>query len=435
MTRLDRRALLRGAGATIALPFLDAMRPRRAHAQDAPPLRFFTYYVPNGIHMADWTPTTEGAGFELPWILEPLAAHADQLLVLTGLANRAAIGGAGDHARGTGSFLTCMPVSKTSNEGLTNGISADQVAARALPFETKLRSLQVGLEGGVSVGNCDSGYSCAYSRNISWSTPSTPMPKITRAAQLFDQLFAAGASGAQAERRRRQRRSVLDYVADEATRLASKLGAADNAKLDEYLTGVRELELKIDNEGGATVCQSDLPEAGGDLPARARIMADLMVKAMACDLTRIITFMFGNAQTNRAFDFMGIQGAHHELSHHQHNPEKLEKLRRISRFEVEQLAYLLDAMAAVDDGDGTLLDNSAVLFSSEIEDGDTHAHVNLPVLLAGRCGGAFTPGRHLKYTDDEPVANLYLSILNAIGVPSSSFGLDGTRPLPNLRSS
>jgi hypothetical protein len=374
----------------------------------------------------------------LPSILTPLAPVKDDVLVLTGLANRPARpDGAGDHASGTGAFITAAHPFKTQGADIRNGISMDQVAAGVLKQHTKFPSLQLGVDGGGSSGDCDSGYSCAYARNISWASETTPLPKETNPASVFDRLFAGvdpNMSAAAAERRRRLKQSVLDSVKDDANALHAKLGTTDRRKVDEYLTGVRELELRIaSTQTPVPVCTpGGRPSGYTDIRDHTKQMLDLIVLAFQCDVTRVATFMLRNAGSNYPFTFLGISGGHHSLSHHQGNTSNLAALEQIDRWEVEQLAYLLTQMKKVVEPDGTLLDNSAVFFSSEIEDGDTHSHLNMPILVAGKAGGKLTPGRHVRYTTELSVANLFVSLLDAVGAPVASFG-NSTGPLGQLK--
>jgi hypothetical protein len=432
--RLSRRSFLRGAGAALALPFLEAMWPMRARAQAAASARrFLAWYVPNGMRMSDWTPAATGASYALPPILAPLAPVRSEVLVLTGLANRAGQDAfPGDHARGTGSFLTARRVRRTDGADIQNGISLDQRIAQAIGASTPLPSLQLGTEGGGSTGNCDSGYSCAYARNISWAGPQSPLAKETNPRSAFERLFSGDGehlSPEERERRRVQRLSVLDFVAEDATRLRLELGASDRQKLDEYLTGVRALELRVENLG-SSACQVDPPgDPGDDFEARVRAMADLVVLAFQCDTTRVVTFMQANAGSNQTYPWLGVYDGHHQISHHQQNPANLAALSSIDTWEVEQFVYLLERLAAVQEPGGSLLDSALVFFSSEIEDGDAHRHTNLPILLAGRGGGAVVPGVHQRFNGSPTVANLFLTILRAFGIQDATFGDDGTAPL------
>jgi hypothetical protein len=444
--RLTRRAFLGGAAATIALPWLDAMAPAARHlarAADRPddrPKRLLCYYLPNGIHMPAWTPATVGPDYDLPPILAPLANVRAKVNVISGLANWAAsVPVAGDHARGTGAFLTCVTPEKSVGGDVVNGRSVDQAFAAQLGHLTPFPSLQVATSGGVSVGTCDSGYPCAYSRNISWAGPSTPLPKIISPRLLFDRLFAGADPTATAEdrdRRRRLRKSVLDHGAADATRLQTRLGASDRHKLAEYLQSVRELETRIDALAAAPFCAvPDRPADGLGFPDLVRAMQDLMVLAFRCDHTRVITFMLGDGGSSRSYPFLGIPGAHHNISHHGNNPQNLADLETIGIWELQQFAALLEALDAIDEPGGTALDNSLVYLSSEIGDGDRHNHDNLPVLLAGRAGGQVESGRHLVYPDGDPMADLFLSILRWAGDDAPTFGQDGTRPLPGVLTS
>ncbi len=443
--QLSRRAVLGGAGATLALPFLEAMTPtgRQARAAMEPPIRFLAWYVPNGIHMPSWTPTVVGPDYDLPLILQPLVDNQNDtdlkgdVCVLTGLANYPAKpDGPGDHAGGTSGFLTCTHVKKSETD-ILNDISMDQVLAAGIGGKTKVASLQLGIEGGGNVGNCDSGYSCAYTRNISWAGPMSPMPKLVDPQVVFDLLFAGfdpQATAEQLQRRREQRLSILDFVLDDINTLRPKLGKTDQHKLDQYVTGVNELEQRIKDEAIAPVCELPPGWSGAydDFPAQLDLMIDVMVLAMQCDMTRVITFMYQNAGSYRDYAFIGASGAHHEISHHMSDPANFAKLEIIDQWEVVQFAKLLQRMKTTPDGDSNLLDNSLVYFSSEISDGNAHNHDNLPVLLAGKAGGKFQSGRHLKFEGNPPLANLFTSILNMYGVPTATFGDDGTGPLAGL---
>ncbi len=437
---ISRRAFLRGAGTAIGLPMLEAMAPSVARAQTMgvpPPRRMLAFYVPNGIHMAGWTPADEGANWTMTPILQPLAMLRDEFSVLSGLGNRPARpDGPGDHASGTGAFLTVMHPFKTEGRDISNGISVDQVAANAIGEHTSFRSLQLGSEGGSSVGNCDSGYSCAYARNISWASETQPLAKETNPLSVFDRLFAGADPTETIEARRKRRlykQSILDFVKADGQRLDGKLGTTDKRKLDEYLTGVRELEQRLMSMEEPSTCDpGERPTRNRDVRVVVRSMIDLMVLAFQCDLTRVITYMLGNAGSNRVYDFLNIGDGHHQISHHQNNPTNLSQLQTIDIWEIEQLAYLLDRMKAVQEPDGTMLDNSLVFFSSEIEDGNSHSHFNMPVILAGGGGGTVTPGRHLRYTNNLSIANLFISMLAGVGVSVTEFGADGTGPLPNL---
>jgi hypothetical protein len=314
--RLHRRAFLGGAAAAIALPFLEAMLPNapRAYAQGMTPKRMLAYYFPNGMHMPSFTPSGEGAGYALSETLAPLAPHQNDFLVLTGLANRPAQpDGPGDHAAGTGSFITATHVFKTEGSNIQNGVSVDQVAAGALGEATRFSSLQLGMDGGGSTGNCDSGYSCAYARNISWAGPQTPLPKTVNPQIVFDRLFAGldpQATATERAKRKKYQNSVLDVAIADAEKLKGKLGAADNAKVDEYLTAIRELERQINEMDEATLCGVPArPGSSYDVTMKARVMADLMVTAMQCDLTRVVSFMLANAgELRQAEDHQPLGG-------------------------------------------------------------------------------------------------------------------------------
>ena len=435
---LSRRTVLRGAGAAIALPLLDAMWPTMARAQENPLVRprFLSFYVPNGMHMASWTPATNGSDYTLTPILEPLAPFRNKTLVLSGLHNRPGRpDGPGDHAAGTGSFLTATHCNK-SETILGNGQSIDQRIAEDIGQTYRFPSLVLGAEGGGNAGGCDSGYSCAYSRNISWVNETTPAARETIPQSVFDRLFGVQGSQLDPETRRKEaryRRGILDFVLEDVRQLERKLGPQDRRKLDEHLTGIRELERQIQLTQMQQCDPGARPERPDDFRQTITQMIDLMVMACRCELTPVISFMLGNAGSYRPFPFLGIPDGHHQLSHHQGNPERHRKLEQIGRWEVEQFAYLLNGLASIQEAGGTGLDNAILYFSSEISDGQSHSHWNMPVLVAGGAGGQLEGGRHITYPggreDGPSVADLFLSIAGLCGVPLERFGDDSRGPL------
>jgi hypothetical protein len=439
---LSRRAALRGLGASIALPFLDVMRSSSARAQTAPgagtPKRLMFFYVPCGIDMATFLPTTTGRDFVLSPMLEPLANVRDHVTVISGLKNTAAkdLGdGGGDHARGTGAFLTAVHPLKSETQ-LQNGPSADQVAAAALRGQTRLPSLEMGCESGSGVGACDIGYSCAYSHNISWASPTVPMPKEVNPRAVFDRLFAgadAGLTAEQVAQRRRRRSSILDFVREDTRALSGRLGTGDKAKLDEYLTGIRDLEQRIENVQPNTCSFPERPQgADADVEVYVKQMLDLAALAMQCDLTRVTSFMLGNGGSNRSYGFLGHPGGHHEYSHHQGDPDKLQALADIGRWEVSMVAHFLEKLQAVQESDGTTaLDNTLLFFSSELEDGNSHSHDEMPVLLVGKGGGVIDAGQHVRIEGAE-LGDVFLTMLKTVGVEQASFGEYGTRVLDEI---
>lgn len=438
--RVPRRAFLRGLGATVALPFLPSLLSQKARAQVVTPVRFIGFFAPCGIHMPAWTPVRTG-DLILNRTMEPLAHLRTDLLVLSGLDNFAGEGqgdGAGDHARGTSTFLTCAHPRKGAS-AVRVGPSIDQLAAQALGGDTRLPSLELGSEHRTNAGSCDSGYACAYQRNISWASATQPAPKEVNPRTVFDRLFGGDdpkLSEEQRARRRRYRKSVLDFVRDDTARLQTRLGNTDRLRLDEYLTSVREVERRIDKAGEADQCEAGERPAGvpADPEEHIRVLLDLMVLAMKCDITRVGTFMLGEGGSNRTFPFLGIHSGHHELSHHQSDPLKWQKLEQINTWEIEMLGYLLDGLRGVPEGEGTLLDNTVVVFGSEIADGNAHSHTDMPLLLAGRAGGQLATGQHLRFPDGTPLANLYLTLLDMMGAPQETFGDDGVALLSDVRS-
>ncbi|MCI0669382.1 MAG: DUF1552 domain-containing protein [Myxococcaceae bacterium] len=437
--RLSRRTFLRGAGTLLALPLLEQMLPSFASAQGAAsPRRLAVFYAPCGVNYSRWAPTGQGTGYVLSPTLAPLAPVKEDVLVLTGLSHEPGRpDGPGHHAAATGAFLTCTKVLKTAGADIHNGISMDQVAANHLRGATRFASLELGCEGGSGVGDCDVGYSCSYTTNISWSGPTTPVPKETNPRAVFDRLFAGldpGQSELERAKQRAYQKSILDVVLEDASTLRSQLGTYDQRKLDDYLASVRELERQVEQAEASGACAPGAPPAedATDVRVKTKAMLDLMVLAFRCDLTRVITFMLANARTNRVYSFLGLTGAHHAYSHHDDIPANLEALATIDVWVMEQFSYLVQQLKAVQEPDGTLLDSALVYSGNEVQDPDHHGHRDLPVVLAGRGGGAVSPGRHVLYTQDEPVANLYISMLQTVGVSLTGFGDDGTGPLHSL---
>jgi hypothetical protein len=417
---LSRRTILRGLGAAISLPLLDAMVPAFASTTPtAAPLRLAYIYVPNGILMDQWTPATEGPAFEFPRILAPLAPHRDNVLVLSGLTQntgRALGDAAGDHARASATYLTGVHPRKTDGSGICAGISVDQIAASHIGAATKLPSLELACEDGRLVGNCDSGYSCAYNNTLSWRTPSTPLPPEVNPRSVFERLFGSIDENPAGRRKRQQEEtSILDYVLDDTRRLTSQLGSSDHRKIDEYLTSVREIERRIqlaEKDDGQIPPSFEKPTGvPADFAGYAKLMFDLMLVAFQTGATRVSTFMVGREGSQRAYREIGISDAHHPITHHSGNPDLIEKVVRINIYHMEQFAYFLGKLKSTPDGDGTLLDHSLVVYGSGLSDGNRHEHNNLPILLAGKAGG-----QHIAYPAETPMNNLHLALLDRMGV-------------------
>ena len=426
----SRRKFLASAGMTLSVPFLASLSSKRARAAEAkPPTRLIYYYVPNGINGSSrqsFWPTSQGTGanWSVSPMLKPLEAWRSRLLLIEGLENVPGVPIGGDHAVGTAAFITCVQAFK-SDSAPRLGISADQIAASKIGKLTKIPSLQLGIEGGSTAGGCDSGYSCAYARSISWAGPTTPLPKLTNPQQVFDQLFAgfdAKATDAEQARRRAYQKSVLDAALADVNALATRLGRSDQRKLEEYTTGVRELERRVELLPKGSACDSGTrPPLPMDLPGRVRAMSDLMVLAFQCDLTRVVSFMLGNAASSHQYGFLGVSRGHHEVSHHGQNPTALAQLEKIGTWEIDQLAYLLSRLAAVKEGEGDLLSNTTIFWSSEVSDGDKHTHNDLPVVVAGQGGGAINAGRYLRFAPAQKanIASLLMATLKTVGVDST----------------
>lgn len=435
---LSRRTMLRGAGAALALPWLEAMTPARAHAApgaSAHPVRMAALYMPNGVHPDVWTPETTGRGFQLSPTLEPLEDLKHELLVLTNLWNEGSQGGDGHYVKISG-FLTCTTVTKTLGVDISvNGTSMDQLAAQRVGKRTPIPSLELGTSPVTTGVDRNVGYTRVYGSHIAWNGPTSPLAKEIDPRHVFERLFRAG----QPETGAAQDRLLLDRVIDDARQLRERLGMADRQRMDEYLSVVRSLEDRLERaerpEESDWKRRADVDPAARpagppkDFAEHVRLMMDMIAMAFQTDSTRIATFMFNNEVSNQSFSFLdGVDGGHHSISHHQREEDKLRQYRIINRWHVEQYAYLLRKLRDMKEGESNVLENSMVLFGSGIRDGDRHDPHNLPVLLAGRAGGRLDTGQHLTYEKDTPLANLYVSMLDAFGTPVQRFA-DSTASL------
>ncbi len=419
------------------------MIPARA-ALGGAPRRMAFIYLPNGMDMESWTPKKAGAGYDLPSTLQSLAPHQPQVSVLSGLAHvqaKAGGDGAGDHARANATFLTGVRARKTAGADIHIGVSADQVAAMQIGRETRLPSMEITCDSSSKqAGACDSGYACAYQNNISWRNENTPMPPVADPRLVFERLFGTAEDpelAAGKMLRESCRGSILDAVREDAKTLQRSLGASDRRKVDEYLTALRETEVGIQQQ---VKFQAQLPKASsmekpegipGDFGQYLKTMYDLLALAFTTDSTRIATFMVLREGSNRSYPWIGVNDAHHEISHHGGSAEKKAKLAKINAWHLEHFAEFLAKLKSVKEGAGTVLDNSMIVIGSAIADGDRHAHVDLPVILAGGGGGALKPGRHVQYPRETPMTNLYLTMMNHMGVKVDKLG-DSTGLLENV---
>ncbi|MEZ6095861.1 MAG: DUF1552 domain-containing protein [Pirellulaceae bacterium] len=445
-SRISRRTVLRGLGAAIALPWLEAMSPvvlGRSISASTAPLRMAFLYVPNGMHMADWSPSKAGSDYEMTPIIGEFGKHRDQFNVLSGLTlnNARALGdGGGDHARSVAAFLTGSHPKKTHGADIHNGVSIDQLAAAKLGEQTRLASLELGTEASSPSGQCDSGYSCAYVSNLSWRTPTSPVAKEVDPAMVFDRLVRGtdlSLTPEERARRDRRRKSILDFVAEDAKALHNALGAQDKRKLDEYLFAVRDIEKRIGsndklNHGDSSMNDFERPEGvPREYSKHVELMLDMMVLAFQTDSTRISTFMFANAGSNRSYREVGVAEGHHDLSHHGNSAKKQEGIAKINHFHASMFNRFLEKMSSTREGENSLLDNSMVVYGSGISDGNRHNHDDLPIIFAGNGGGRFVSGRHIKFKGETPLTNLYLTMLQQSGIEAEAFS-DSTGTLDEL---
>lgn len=427
---MDRRTVLRGAGAVLALPLLDAMATNASAAEAAAVARkrFQVIYMPNGLAMRNFTPSQLGEGYALTPILEPLAGYRDKFMVISGVdAHQGdALGdGAGDHARACGTWLTGVHVKKTEGADITCGVSMDQLVANKYGEVTQLPSLELGLEPPSLVGSCDSGYSCAYTDTLSWRDPSTPLPVTTNPRDVFEALFGDGDSLDPKARMAQLKRqaSVLDFVADDAKRLSRNVGSSDQKKIDEYLQSVRDIERRIQKvENSKAVALPDYVKPSGipdTFDEHARMMIDLQVLANQADLTRVGTLMLGREASGRSYPEISVPDGHHPTSHHGGDPEKYARLTKINIFHMEQVAYYLKRMTETKEGDGTLLDNTIFIAGPSMADPDHHDHTNLTTIVGG---GLVKGNRHLVADKGTPMTNVLLSSMDILGVHQDKLG-------------
>lgn len=437
---IPRRAILRGMGAAVALPLLDAMVPALARADAVKsPVRMAFVYVPNGIDMRNWTLDYEGPLGELKPTLAPLTPYKSDVTILGNLTHntgRALLDGAGDHGRCCGSYLTGVQVRKTLTD-IKASVSFDQLTANEIGHFTRFPSLELGLEDARQAGDCDSGYSCAYTNNLAWRSQTQPLPPILDPRALFERLFGndAGLSPEERARRNKYRRSILDFVTEDTRTIQSSLGPTDKRKLDEYLSSVREIELQIEKaEKDNSQVDPGMEKPFGvpnDFAEHFKLMTDMITVAFQADLTRIVTFLVTHEGTSRAYREIGIADGHHPLTHHRNQIELMDKVARINLYHVQQFAQWVGRLKKTQDGNGSLVDNSMIVYGAGLADGNTHQHQDLPTLMVGQGGGYIKSGRRVVYRKETPMCNLFLTMMDRMGVHMEHFG-DSTGHLNGL---
>lgn len=439
---ISRRALLRGAGVSLGLPWLEAMIPAAGLASSKipkSPIRLAVLYMPNGVNTDAWSPEGNGRDFKLSPTLAPLEDVKDQVVVLSNLWNAGSKAGDGHYVKES-AILTCQTIKKTPGADMANGVSMDQVAAKRVADQTPLPSMELGVTP-VAIGvDAVVGYTRIYGSHIAWSTPTTPLAREINPRAVYERLFRAssGPHGNSAK----MDTLLLDRVLGDAKQLRTQIGSADRLRLDEYMNVMRSLEERVERSSATTrtawkarvpidpkAAPTDHPSSHAE---HVQLMLDMIAIAFQSDTTRVSTFMFGNAVSNVSFRFLeGVSAGHHDVSHHQKDPDKLRQYQLINQWHVSQYAYLLRKLKAMKEGDSTVLDNSMVMFASALSDGNKHDMHKLPIVLAGRAGGRINSGQHLVLSEDSPTANLYVSMLDAFGAPVERFA-DSTGPLPGL---
>lgn len=434
---IDRRTLLRGLGVSMSLPLLEAMIPAHADAKTAQPKRLSVFYSPNGMIMPDFMPTTEGKDYKMPRSLASLEPFREDMNIITGLAHYQA-SPMGDRPAGHGltcpCFLTATHVKQTEGFDIRAGVSADQIIANAIGQDTAFSSLELGIEPASLAGSCDINYSCAYTNGISWRTPTTPLPVTANPRIVFERLFGNGGLSPEARLTKlRRQTSVLDFIMEDAARLSTSLGAHDKMKMEEYLESTRDVERRIQRTasiGNSIDLNGFTPPPGipDNFQEHVKIMIDLQILALQSDLTRVVTFMVGRELSNRTYPEIGVSDAHHMLSHHAGNKEKIAKIAKINAFHLEQYALLLKRLKETPDGDGVLLDRTLVMSGAAFGDSNAHDYMDLPITVAG---GLIKGGHHIKAPKDTPMANLLVSMMQLMDVPQETFG-DSTAPFSQL---
>ena len=432
MNAFNRRTILRGVGTGLALPLLESMKLpgvlAATTAAPTAPVRMACIFIANGAIMDKWKPTGEGKDYQLSPTLEPLAPFRDDMTVFSGLTQhhaRANGDGGGDHARNASSYLTGAQPRKTSGADITVGQSIDQAVAEKIGSQTRLPSIELGIDRGRNAGNCDSGYSCAYSSNISWKTATTPSSKEVNPRAAFERLFGNPETAADMERRLRNRRSILDFVSDDAKRVRQAVSGSDQRKLDEYFESIREIEARI---ARASSTPKEIPELNlpdgvpSDLKEHIQLMFDILLVAFQTDSTRVATLMMADAGSNRTYPDVDVRDGHHELSHHQTDTDKMEKISRIDKSLIERFGGFLDKLKSTKEGDSNLLHNSMILYGSAIADANRHSHDDLPILLAGHGGGTIQTGRYIQHPNETPLNNLFLAMADRMGAKLDKHG-------------
>jgi hypothetical protein len=438
---LHRRTFLKGLGtAAIGLPFLDAMVPAfGASSAPAAPVRMAFFYLPNGMIMDAWNPSYEGKLQEMPRTLKALEPFKEDVLQIGNLTHntgRALLDGAGDHGRCSGSYLTGIQVKKSLVE-IRNGTSFDQIVAKEIGGKTRFPSLELGMDDARQAGDCDSGYSCAYTNNLAWRSATQPLPPTLDPRALFERMFGAGQPMTPEERARQSkyRRSVLDFVTEDTHKLETGLGPTDRRKLDEYLSAIREVERQIqraETDNKQIDPHMDKPYGiPADFAENFKLLSSMIAIAFQADLTRIVTFLVTHEGTSRPYRELDIPDGHHPLTHHRNQPDLMEKVRRINEYHVKQFAGFVEKMKSSQEGNGSLLDNSMIVYGAGLSDGNAHLHEDLPTLIVGRGGNYFKTGRRMVVRRETPMCNLFLTMMDRMGVPTERFG-DSTGRLDGL---
>jgi hypothetical protein len=425
---IPRRTFLTGMGVSVALPFMESMLPAQARSRNtpaSPATRYCFMYIPHGMIMDDFTPASEGVNFEITPILTPLKSFKDQLHIVSGLEARpAGDGSGGDHMRGAAAYLSCTPPQRNAGQNSRLATTVDQLIAQKIGSETPLPSLELGIEDTSYTGICEDGYSCSYMNTISWASPTKPLPTERNPLSVFERMFGDGSTPEQRLVRRREDRSILDSLTHDVARLTSTIGPGDKVRLEEYLDEIRDLERRLNAVSNAAA-QSPV-EAPAGIPQswdeHIKLMLDLQALAFKADVTRVLTFMYAVDKIQRLYPETGVTTAFHSASHTAGTASAKKEYAKINRYHIQLLAYFLDKLRSTNDGDGSLLDHSMVILGSTMSNGDIHNHAPLPILVAGGASGALKAGRHLKYPDRTPLANLMLKVLHTADIPADSFG-------------